>query len=215
MIAIKTFEVNLIQENCYIVSDDTNEAVIVDCGAFYQEELTAISEYIECNGLKPVAHILTHAHFDHVWGAGYIYNRYRLPARMHPADLAMFLHAEAQPPMYMRFKDFHRDFGAAGELLSETTTIDFGHHSFTVIATPGHTPGGVCFHCPDERVLFSGDSLFAQSIGRTDFPGGSYDQLVSSLRRMMTAIPDDTTIYPGHGPVTTAVQERLCNPYLS
>ncbi|MBO4905938.1 MAG: MBL fold metallo-hydrolase [Bacteroidaceae bacterium] len=214
MMIIKTFTVNPLQENCYVVSDETHEAVIIDCGAYYDEELTAISNYIETNGLHPVAHLLTHAHFDHILGAGYIYNRYKLAARMHPSDMDMFLHASSQPPVFMQLKAFHRDFGPAGEPVDVSEPITFGNHSLSVHFTPGHTTGGVCYYCADERILFSGDNLFAQSIGRTDFPGGDYTQLITALQKLMAALPDDVKIYPGHGPVTTAATERCYNPYL-
>ena len=133
---------------------------------------------------------------------------------MHPSDMDMFLHASSQPPVFMQLKAFHRDFGPAGEPVDVSEPITFGNHSLSVHFTPGHTTGGVCYYCADERILFSGDNLFAQSIGRTDFPGGDYTQLITALQKLMAALPDDVKIYPGHGPVTTAATERCYNPYL-
>lgn len=214
MLTIKTFEVNPLQENCYILSDPTGEAVIIDCGAFYPDELTAIDQYIADNKLQPKEHLLTHAHFDHTFGCGHMYEKYGLKARFHVADDFMFHHIEGQPMMYVRMPALHRDLGPAGEHVDATTVIRFGQHELSVLLTPGHTQGGVCYYCAEEHVLFSGDSLFYRSIGRTDHPGGDHEQLVLSLRAMLGSLPDGITIYPGHGPITKSDAERCANPFL-
>lgn len=210
---VKTFPVNPLSTNCYVVSDDTREAIVIDCGAFCNEEKAAISDYIDLNELTPVAHLLTHAHFDHLWGASFLYERYGLAARCPEADLPFFNDTEGQ----MRGILGHAmkcPTGPAGEVITPDSIIRFGTHQFTVIPTPGHTPGGVCFYCEEEHVLFSGDSLFQMSIGRTDFPGGNHWELISALRHLLRTLPDDVVVYPGHGPKTTIASERSNNPYL-
>lgn len=215
MLTCKTFTVNPLGENCYIVSDETREAVIIDCGAFYAGEQAAIADYIAEQELRPVAHLLTHAHFDHLFGAGFIYDRYGLAARCHPADRGLFDDIEGQMRGILGGHALACHAGPAGEPLTEDTVITFGSHRLTVIPCPGHTPGGVCFYCAEEKVLFSGDSLFQQSIGRTDFPGGNHWDLIKALHRLLRELPPATVIYPGHGPATTAEAESTHNPYLS
>ncbi len=214
MLNIKTFPVNPLSENCYVVSDETKEAVIIDCGALYTEERTAISDYIIHEELKPVAHLLTHGHFDHLWGAAYLHELYGLAARCPQADRPLFDNATGQ----MRDILGHAmacPTGPAGEDITPETIILFGTHQFTILPTPGHTVGGICFYCEDEHVLFSGDSLFQMSIGRTDFPGGNHWDLINALRHLLRTLPDNVVVYPGHGPKTTIAFERSNNPYLN
>lgn len=214
MLNIKEFPVNPLSENCYVVSDETREAVIIDCGALYTQERTAIADYITHGELTPVAHLLTHGHFDHLWGAVYLHELYGLAARCPQADRPLFDDAPAQ----MRGILGHVmacPTGPAGEDITADTIIRFGNHRLTVIPTPGHTPGGVCFYCEEEHVLFSGDSIFQLSIGRTDFPGGNHWDLIRALTHLLRDLPENTVIYPGHGPKTTAAFERQNNPYLS
>lgn len=215
MFNCKTFSVNPLSVNCYVVSDETREAVVIDCGAIYQAEQTAIADYIQEHELRPVAHLLTHAHFDHLFGAGFIYERYGLAARCHPADRAFFDDIDGQMRSILGGHAMDCQTGPAGEPLTEDTVITFGNHRLTVIPCPGHTPGGVCFYCAEEKALFSGDSLFQLSIGRTDFPGGNHWELIRALHRLLRELPPETVIYPGHGPATTAATESTQNPYLS
>lgn len=213
MLTIKTFPCNPLGTNCYVVSDDSLEAVIIDCGALYDQEKAAISDYIETQELKPVAHLLTHAHFDHLWGAAFIHERYGLAARCPEADLPLFENAEEQ----MRPIIGHAmacPTGPAGEVIKADSVVRFGSHALTVLLTPGHTAGGVSYYCEAEHALFTGDSLFCGSIGRTDFPTGNHWQLIRSLQHLLRELPDAVVVYPGHGPTTTIGYERQYNPYL-
>ncbi len=214
MLTIKTFPLNPLSENTYVVSDETGEAVVIDCGALYDSEKQAVSDYIDSNQLRPVAHLLTHGHFDHLFGAGYLYERYGLQARCSAEDLPLFEDTDGQ----MRDILGHAmrcPTGPAGPTIDVNTVIPFGNHQFTVIACPGHTPGGICFYCAEEKVIFSGDSIFQLSIGRTDFPGGHHWTLITALKNLLKTLPEDVDIYPGHGPKTTVGFERKNNPYLS
>jgi glyoxylase-like metal-dependent hydrolase (beta-lactamase superfamily II) len=213
MLNIKTFEFNLLQENTYVVSDETKECVIIDCGAYYEEERTAITQYIEQEGLKPKHLLCTHGHFDHNFGIDTIYQAYGLRAEIAEED------ADLINDMNGQFKDIvgaplRRDFPKAGRFFEPDEIIRFGQHELKILKTPGHTPGGVVFYCEEEKVVFSGDTLFRMSVGRTDFKGGSYEALMNSLRNVMAKLPADTVVYSGHGPKTLIGEEMRYNPYL-
>lgn len=212
MLNIKCFECNMLQENCYVVSDETKECIIIDCGAFYEKEQKAITQYIEAQGLKPVDFIATHGHVDHHFGDRFVYEEYGLKVKVHQADafLMQLLQEQAEAFVGVKLSD---DFPSVGEYLNLDDIISFGTHQFTLIETPGHTPGSVFFYCQDEHVAFSGDTLFHLSIGRTDLQGGSMFQMIQSLRTL-SQLPDNTKIYPGHGEPTTIGTELAGNPYM-
>lgn len=213
MLSIQRFIVNMIQENCYIVNDETNEGVIIDCGAFYLEEKEAIRQYIEDKQLK-IKHLLnTHLHFDHVLGDEYLFNTFGLEPEASDRDLPLYEHIDEQLNDFLGLQDYAIHLPPLKRCLDEGDTISFGTHTFQVIATPGHTPGGLEFYCKEEKVLFSGDSLFRHSIGRTDFPGGNYNALITSLKDKVLTLPDDVKVLPGHSLSTTIGIERKSNPY--
>ena len=178
MIDIARFIVNPIQENCYVVSDTTREAVIIDNGAFYPEEVDAVIGYIEKNKLKPVCQLATHAHFDHIMGSGSIYDKFGLSLRFSPDDAKLYGDIVQQTEMFLGMRP-PRQPAPPGLPLRHGDSVSFGTHSISVIATPGHSPGGLCFYLEDEQTLFSGDSLFHHSIGRTDLPDGSSRDLIT------------------------------------
>lgn len=212
MLNIKCFECNMLQENCYVVSDESKECIIIDCGAFHEKEQRAIAQYIEAQCLKPVDFIATHGHVDHHFGDQFVYEEYGLKVKVHRADafLMQLLQEQAEAFAGVKLSD---DFPSVGQYLNLDDTISFGTHQFTLIETPGHTPGSVFFYCQDEHVAFSGDTLFHLSIGRTDLQGGSMFQMIQSLR-MLSQLPDNTKIYPGHGEPTTIGTELAGNPYM-
>ena len=213
MFNVHCFEFNLLQENTYVVSDETKECVIIDCGAYYEEERAAITQYIKQEGLKPTHLLCTHGHFDHNFGIDTIYQAYGLKAEIAEED------ADLINDMNGQFKDIvgaplRRDFPKAGRFFEPDEIIRFGQHELKILKTPGHTPGGVVFYCEEEKVAFSGDTLFRMSVGRTDFKGGSYEALMNSLRNVMAKLPADTVVYSGHGPKTLIGEEMRYNPYL-
>ena len=158
----------MLQENCYVVSDETKECMIVDCGAFYPEERQAIVDYIRTNNLKPMHLVATHGHFDHNFGNDTIYKEFGLKPEIHRKDERL-LQTISDQAMTIVGANIDAEMPAAGRLLSENDTIEVGSHKFVVIETPGHSPGGVFYYCKEENVAFSGDTLFKGSIGRTDF----------------------------------------------
>ena len=215
MLKIQGFTVNPIQENTYIVSDSTGEAAIIDCGALFPEEQKAIADYISAHRLRPTLLLLTHGHFDHVFGCAWAAETYGLTPYMHPADEPFFTHAARHAGHFLRTCP---DFAVPAHFKPIGTpdsppTLTLGTHTLRVLHTPGHTPGGVCFYEADEKVLFSGDTIFEESIGRTDL-GGKHEQLIHSIRTEILPLPDDVQILPGHGGATTVGHERHHNPFL-
>ena len=212
MMKIERFEVNPFQENCYIVSDETGEGVIIDCGAFYSEERKAVVEYVKDNRIE-LKHLLsTHAHIDHNFGNNTIYEHFGLKPEVHGADEILMGKLAEQAQLFCNYR-LDYAMPPVGKYLTETDTIKFGTHTLSIINTPGHTPGSSFFYCKEEGVAFSGDTLFKMSIGRTDFELGNYKDIMKSLANVAELLPDNTTILPGHGPRTTIKAEKEGNMY--
>ena len=212
MMTVKRFVFNTLQENTYVVSDETREAVVIDCGALYDEEREELLDYIKTNHLKPVHLLCTHGHFDHNFGNDTIWRAFGLTPEVAAED--EWLMDIRQQVRQMMGADYQREFPPVGRLLSENDVVTFGTHQLTVIATPGHTRGSVTYHCEAEKTAFTGDTLFRMSIGRTDFESGSPSDMMGSLRKLAT-LPADTKVYAGHGEATTIGDEVLCNPYMA
>jgi len=212
MMKVRTFVCNMLQENCYIVSDDTNECVIIDCGAYYPEEKLAISNYIRENKLTPVHLIATHGHLDHNFGNGFILKEYGLKPEVHEKDLDKITHLNKQASEFFGM-NANIEESEACLLLEDKQVIRFGNHQLKVIHTPGHSAGSIVLYCEEEQILFTGDTLFRMSIGRTDFEDGSLPAILQSLRSL-SQLPGSTKVYPGHGMTTTIGEEVASNPYL-
>ena len=212
MLNVKRFECNMLQENCFIVSDETNECVIIDCGAYYPHERDALCNYIKDNGLKPVHLLATHGHLDHNWGNHAIFEAFGLKVESMSEDAFLIEHLNKQGEDLFGIH-LEEEEAPVGHYFTKDEEIHFGSHTFTILHTPGHTPGGCVYYCEAEKTAFTGDTLFRMSIGRTDFEGGSWQQMMGSLRRL-AELPTDTTFYCGHGPQTTLAEELQYNPYL-
>lgn len=199
-------EVGGLATNCYIVwCEKTKQAAVIDPGG----DAPAILAIVRENGLTVKAIINTHGHADHIGAVNAIRQATGAPLLIHAADADLLTSS---------FRNLSTYIGPgitcapADQLLKEGDTVTFGTVSLTVIETPGHTPGGICLK--GDGVLFSGDTLFAESIGRTDFPGGSYSQLIINIKEKLMLLPDDCKVYPGHGPDTTIGWERKMNPFI-
>lgn len=212
MLRIQTFEVNPLHENCYVINDETKECVIIDCGALTETEHNAVIAYINDEGLKPVHNLGTHGHLDHHFGDAAILSAFNLQPEVAEGDKVLMQHPR-EAALQMLGMDLNIDLPAGNLKLTENEEVKFGAHTFKIIRTPGHSPGSVSFYCAEENVLFTGDTLFKGSIGRTDFPGGSMFQIISSLREL-AQLPDKTIVYPGHGPQTSIGFELAHNPYM-
>ena len=212
MLNIKRFMCNPLQENCYVVSDDSRECVIIDCGAYYPEECDAISSYIRDNQLTPVHLLATHGHLDHNFGNGYIFRQYTLNVEICADDRDLVEHLPEQASSLFGMT-IDEEQPSVGRLLHDGDEVTLGTHILRVLHTPGHSHGSCVFYCAEESVAFSGDTLFRMSIGRTDFPEGSWADMERSLAKIAT-LPADTQVLPGHGPQTTIADEIRYNPYL-
>ena len=202
----------MLQENAYVVSDESSEAVVIDCGALYDVERNAIIRYIKDNELKPVHLLWTHGHFDHVIGNDTITREFGLKPEVAAEDEHLRdLKKQLKDMMGM---DYDNEVPPTGRLLTADDTISFGTHSITILPTPGHTPGSVTFYLETEQVAFTGDTLFKMSIGRTDFEGGSWTDMTNSLINVLAKLPANTKVYPGHGEPTTIGDELRYNPYM-
>ena len=204
---ITTVVVSMFETNCYIVRADSNrDCAIIDPG----DEAERIITEIERQRLVPKAILLTHGHGDHCGGVNDILKSYHIPLYAGKGEEALLLSAERNMsaavgnPVTCNMPD---------RLLKEDDTVAIGDIAFRVIQTPGHSPGGVCYL--HENHLFCGDTLFYGSVGRTDFPGCSHEQLISSIADKLLNLPDETICYPGHGPTTTIGFERTNNPFLT
>ncbi len=207
---IKTFCFNPFQENTILLWDNSGEGVIVDPGCYDSSEVSAIADYMGKEGISPKMILLTHGHFDHIYGAAPLAERYGIPVYMHPADRTVVEHsADYTAPFRMKTPEMFATVD-----IKEGDVLTCGGFRFKVIETPGHTPGGVCYHDETNGVLLSGDTLFAGSIGRSDFPGGDYDKLIVSIMDKVMGLDTDTDVIPGHGPSTNIGQERTHNPFL-
>ena len=208
---IKRFQVNPIEENTYIIWDEaSSEAAIVDCGVWTQAERQTIANFISSEGLHLLMALQTHSHFDHVFGLPWLYEQYDLRPRMHAQEETIYY---AMPDMVRRFGINMSDpLPRPDKFLTNGECIMLGHTEIGILHTPGHTPGGICFHIPADRLLLSGDTLFRGSVGRTDLPGGDMEQQITSLHSLLT-LPAETTVLPGHGPETSIGYEAQYNPF--
>ncbi len=212
MLTIKRFTVNPLQENCYVVSDESGEAVIIDCGAYYESEQRAIVDYIREAQLKPVHLLQTHGHLDHCCGNDVIFSAFGLQPEVHLNDQPIMDNLEKMSQLIFG-TTLKEGLPAVGRYFTAKDKITFGTHTLDIIETPGHSRGSVFFVCEQEKVAFTGDTLFRGSIGRTDFDGGSMFQIIQSLR-MVCQMDESIRVYPGHGPETTIAYECAHNMYL-
>ena len=196
-----------------MVSDDTKECVIIDCGAMYAEELAAIDSYIRQQQLTPVHLLATHGHLDHNFGNAYLFQKYGLKVDICAEDQELVEHLPDQARDIFGI-EIPADQPPVGRLLSNGDVITFGQHRLQVLQTPGHTHGSCLFYCAEEKTVFTGDTLFRMSIGRTDFAEGSWTQMEQSLRNVVAKLPADTKVLSGHGPQSSIADELQYNPYL-
>ena len=214
MFHYKRFVVNPIEENCYIIWDDaSHEGAIIDCGTWSSNESTNISDFIHKEGIKLKYSLQTHMHFDHCLGLAFICSEYGLTPMCHPEDLPVYNGAPEMVQKWFRI-DISSTLPEVSPTISESSTLCLGDTNIQVLHTPGHTPGGVCYYIPNGRIVLTGDTLFRMGIGRTDLPGGNYEQELHSISSKIFILPADTKVLPGHGPESTVGEEIDCNPYL-
>lgn len=204
---IKSFVVNPLEVNCYVVSDDTREAVIIDPGCFARSEWDDVAQYIRTEQLTLRHCLLTHAHFDHIMGCHWAEQDFHVRPQLHTDDVPLYQTLPQQALQFFGIRLKTQPTPVLERCLGEGSQVSFGHTTLTALHTPGHSPGCLCFHCASEGVIFTGDTLFCGSMGRTDLPGGDDTQMSRSLL-CLSQLPHDTVAYPGHGPRTTIASER-------
>lgn len=210
MIAIQSFVFNAFQENTYIISDETKECVVVDPGCYDEEEKKELSDYISENQLKVRILLNTHCHIDHILGNEFVKTNYSTKLYIHQTEEFVLNAQKVLAPHYgfNRYQEARPD-----GYLSEGDVIEFGLQKFAVLFVPGHSPGHIAFYNEKEKVVFGGDVLFQNSVGRTDLPGGNHNTLIDSIHRKLFTLPDEVTVYPGHGDETTIGVEKRTNPF--
>ena len=211
MIYTDFFTFSPIQENTYVLWNEKNEALIIDPGCYFTAEQETLQSHITHKGLRPVQLLNTHCHLDHVFGNKWVAETYKLELFIHPLEEKMLELAPASGLMYGLGFDNYKD---PLHFLNEGDIIRFGDDELSVILAPGHSPGSICFYCKEQNFIIGGDVLFLESIGRTDLPGGNHEQLLKNIRGKLFVLPDETIVYPGHGPQTTIIHEKMYNPFL-
>ena len=214
MLEIKTFVFNPFDENTYLAWDaETREAMVIDPGMYNAAERQEFDGFIRANGLTLTHLVNTHLHLDHTWGNDHITDTYNLKTEANSGDSMLGVRRREQAQMFGMNPDALRPLNVEVELRQDDV-IKWGTLDFTVLHVPGHSPGGIALYCKEAGVVFSGDSLFERSIGRTDLPGGDYRQLINAIADQMLPLPGETVVYPGHGRSTTIADEAAFNPYL-
>jgi glyoxylase-like metal-dependent hydrolase (beta-lactamase superfamily II) len=208
---IKTFYVNPLRECLYVLSAENGECVIVDPGCQTARERARVDEYIAQESLRPVAILLTHGHFDHVLSLGCFAAEYDIPVVMNAADAELLSKLQQYTNTFAM--EFNPTDKAEYRYVIDGDEISYAGFTFKVIGTPGHTRGGVCYLEEKEKILFSGDTLFEGSIGRTDLEDSDEDDMFASLEKLKRLDPE-ISVYPGHGYPTTIGTELKFNPYL-
>lgn len=211
MIQIQSFTFSPIQENTYVLYDETGECVIIDPGCYDERERLILSEFIEEKRLKPVKLLNTHCHLDHIFGNGFVSGKYNLLPEFNKNDQKIFEAFAATCGLYGLNCD---PSPPASKFLDEGDVIEFGNSSLEIVFTPGHSPGSITFYNKEQKFMIAGDVLFYGSIGRTDLPGGSFEVLMNSIKTKLFPLGDDFKVYSGHGPETNIGFERKNNPFL-
>jgi hydroxyacylglutathione hydrolase len=210
MVHVAKFTFNPFQENTYVLHNGT-EAILVDPGCHDREEEQALEAWLKDNALHPVRLVLTHGHIDHILGNAWVHRRYGLLPEIHKGDLFVLQSGPQVAHLYGLSYDPSPD---PVRFIEKGETIRLGEDELEVLFVPGHAPGHIALFQKDQRFVIAGDTLFQNSIGRTDLPGGDHDTLLNSIRQELFTLGDDVTVWCGHGPETTIGHEKRHNPFL-
>jgi hydroxyacylglutathione hydrolase len=212
MMKIYKFVFSPIEVNTFILANQSNDCAIIDCGCYDKSEFEELEKFINSKKLNPVLLLNTHCHLDHIFGNRFILERYNLRTLASMQDeinrksaiqhAALFGLVMSEPP-------------EPGGFLVDNQIITFGTSELVALHVPGHSPGSIAFYSEKSGCVFTGDALFAGSIGRTDLQGGNYETLINSIMTRLFVLPPSTIVYPGHGSQTTIERERMTNPYFS
>jgi hydroxyacylglutathione hydrolase len=210
MLTIQSFVFNPFQENTIVVSDESRDCFIIDPGCIDSDEQKTLIDFIEKNNLTVRGLLNTHCHIDHVLGNYFVKEKFRTKLHIHAKEEPVLKAVKAYAPNY-GFYQYQET--SADAFLTEGQILKLGSEELRVIFVPGHAPGHVAFYNEKNKILIGGDVLFYNSIGRTDLPGGDFDTLIESIHKKFFTLPDDVTVYPGHGPETTIGFEKRTNPF--
>jgi hydroxyacylglutathione hydrolase len=201
-----------IEVNTYILSNRNGECAIIDCGCYNRNEFSELVDYIDSKKLTPVLLLNTHCHLDHIFGNGFIKEKYNL----NPFSSHLEEHNRKNAVNHAIIFGLSMDVPPepAG-FISDKQEIAFGETTLLALHVPGHTAGSIAFYSESDRCVFTGDALFAGSIGRSDLPGGNFETLITSIRTQLMTLPGQTVVYSGHGPETTIATEMNTNHYLT
>lgn len=203
---------NPLQENTYVVWDESLEAVVIDAGNMSERENATLEQFLSERGLTPVYALNTHGHFDHLMGVEFLRQRYGAKFAVSSKDKFLVENAAQSAELFgIRAGDMPEKIDVD---LEGMQSISFGHSELQIISTPGHTPGHVAFYEPNAKILFTGDTLFRESIGRTDLPGGDYSWIMKSILEKIMPLGDEVKVYPGHGETTDIGHESMYNPFV-
>ena len=212
MITIKEFTFSPIQENTYLLYNERNHGLVVDPGCYFGQEREELKSFIEKYAILPKYLLNTHCHLDHVFGNAFVHQTWNLELHLHELEKPLLDYAPTSGIKWgLPFENYKGNLN----YIREGDQIRLDEDVLDVIFAPGHSPGHICFYNKAQGFVIGGDVLFRQSIGRTDLPGGSLDVLLESIRTKLFTLPDETVVYPGHGPSTTIGYEKRNNPFLN
>jgi hydroxyacylglutathione hydrolase len=207
---VQHFVFNPFMENTFVLFDETGECVVIDPGCYEKEEETQLVDFIISKNLKVKKVINTHCHIDHVLGNSFVKRKFNVPLYIHPKEEQQLRAVKSYAPNY-GFAGYQE--AEADGFMNEGEEVSFGNQKLQVLFVPGHSPGHVALYHPSSKVIIGGDVLFENSIGRTDLPGGDFDTLINSIHQKFFTLPDDVTVYCGHGSETSIGFEKRTNPF--
>jgi len=212
MLQVAIFTFSPIEENTYVLYNETGKAIIIDPGCYFTAETETLQQFLTEKELTPVQLVNTHCHLDHVFGNQWVHQQYGLELYLHPNEKEVLAVA---PQMGVQWSLPFDNYKGPLHFLQEGDTLQLGDDILKILLTPGHSPGSICFYCEAQHFIIGGDVLFLESIGRTDLPGGSFEVLEQSIRQKLYTLPDNTIVYPGHGGATTIRHEKWHNPFVN
>jgi glyoxylase-like metal-dependent hydrolase (beta-lactamase superfamily II) len=201
-----------IEVNTYILAEDSGDCAIIDCGCYDKEESDELEKFIGDKGFKPVLLLNTHSHLDHIFGNKFVLDRYGLKTNASELDE---MNRKSASQHALLFGLTMEEPPVPGGFITDNQVFSFGKTNLLALHVPGHTSGSIAFYSEADNCVFTGDALFAGSIGRTDLPGGNYEILMNSIRTKLFTLPPSTVVYPGHGEKTTVDNEIKTNPFFA
>jgi len=210
MLQVKKFTFNPFAENTYVLFDNTRECIIIDPGCYEKAEEKELTDFIESNNLVVKKLINTHCHIDHVLGNAFVKTKFKVLLHIHPIEEALLRAVSSYASNYgfFQYQDSTPDV-----FLKEDEFVEFGDQKLKILFVPGHSPGHIAFYGAGSKTLIGGDVLFENSIGRSDLPGGNFNTLINSIHEKFFTLPDDVTVYCGHGEETSIGFEKRTNPF--